>query len=276
MNRCRTKGDPRTTVRASRLKVALTWTCVCVFWLPCIGHAQSSKSTPSNVKATVKAVRAQTPVVTDRQWEEAVNAFRYQDFDQAIPKFRSLLYPKPRIDETRAWRAREYLAASLWWSQKRKAADDEFTALLVRNPGAKLDPAYYPPQMLKDLEKLRSNLIRLGVIKRGVVRKPRAKSQGEIQPPAMALTLFPFGVGQFANRQMLKGGLFMGSQLALASASAILYVYNRDMARQGQRSTSAAVGQVTTGGLFWGLVFWGITDALLTRRSQDRRNMPRP
>ena len=176
MTTSRTNGDPRTAVRA-RLRGAAVAVVLSVWTAPVAAQTtappaakvtKTTEKTNTESKTKSKAV----PLATETEWEEALNAFRYQDFDQAIAKLRALLYPKPRVEESRAWRTREYLASSLWWCQKRKSASDEFTALLVRNPGAKLDPGYYPPQMLKDLEKLRGNLIRLGVIKRGVVRKP--------------------------------------------------------------------------------------------------------
>lgn len=217
-------------------------------------------------RAAVQAVKA-TPL---SDWDEAVNAFKYQDFDAAIPRLRKLIYPKPRLDRAREWKARTYLAAALWWSGKRQPALDEFTALLVRNPQARLDAAYYPPQMIKDFEQLRSNLIRLGVIKRG--QKPRMQKRADgVLAPAPMLAYFPFGVGQFANRQPLKGSVFLGAELLLAGASAALYAYNRDEGVLGRSNTTTRIGQLSTGGAFWVVALWGVVDAVLERRAITRK-----
>ncbi len=220
----------------------------------------AAATTPEGDAKRVAGARA--PV---SEWDDAINAFKYQDFDRAIPRLRKLIYPTPRLERAREWRAREYLAASLWWSGKKQLALDEFTALLVRNPGTRLDPAYYPPQMIKDFEQLRANLIRLGVIKRG--QKPTPLTVDPAGKPApFALTLFPFGVGQFANHEPLKGALFLSAQAALAGVSSALYLYNRDLGVQGRRSDNARVGQVATGGVFWAVAAWGVVDAILGRR----------
>lgn len=232
-------------------------------WAQPVGPKVTTTLATKTAAAKVNAPTGAAPV---SEWEEAINAFKYQDFDTAIPRLRKLIYPKSRLDRQREWRAREYLAAALWWSGKKQPSLDEFTALLVRNPQARLDPAYYPPQMIKDFAQLRANLVRLGVIKKG--QKPiSSKPKIQRQPPAAALMFFPLGVGQFANREMLKGSLFLGSELALGGASTALYLFNRDLGVQGQQNDATRVWQVTTGAMFWGVVAWGVIDAVVQRRN---------
>ncbi|MEY3015659.1 MAG: hypothetical protein RIT45_4394 [Pseudomonadota bacterium] len=197
-------------------------------------------------------------------WQDAVNAFRYQDFDYAIPRLRALLYPKVRLEREREWKAREYLGASLWWTGKKQEALDEFTALLVRNPTARLDPASYPPQIIKDFETLRSNLVRLGVIRPGQKPRPEKPRATPFEPP-LALALFPFGVGQFANAEPYKGALFLGSEAALAGGSLAIYLYNRDEGQAGRSNTAWRTAQLVTGGLFWAVAAWGVVDAVTVR-----------
>lgn len=193
-------------------------------------------------------------------WDEAANAFRYQDFDTAIAKLRALLYPKPQLDPPLEWRAREYLGAALWWTGRKQEALDEFTALLVRNPPARLDPASYPPQMIQDFETLRGNLLRLGVLRPG--QKPVAAPeppQAWVAP--LPLVLFPLGVGQFANDEVGKGVAFLASQAALGGTSLGLYLYNRDEGQQARTHAWARTTQVATGAAFWAVVAWGVVDA---------------
>ena len=144
-------------------------------------------------------------------FEEAVNSFKYQDFDNAVPQLRTLLYPTPRVDRRREWQVREYLGASLWWVGSKNEANDEFTALLVRDATHKLDPAVYPPKMIADFETLRDNLVRLGVIK-NVAQAPEPLDLA--QPPPFGLMFVPFGVGQFANHSPGKGAAFLTREAA--------------------------------------------------------------
>lgn len=197
-------------------------------------------------------------------WQDAANSFRYQDFDNAIPRLRNLLYPKPRLDRTREWKAREYLGAALWWTGKRQESLDELTALLVRNPALHLDPASYPPQMIKDFETLRSNLLRLGVIRAGQKPLPVPAAQAQFTAP-LVVCFFPFGVGQFANDQTGKGLAFLGGQLVFGGASVALYQFNRDLGRAGEGNTALRASQVVAGAAFWGLALWGVVDALVVR-----------
>ncbi|MCO4763513.1 MAG: hypothetical protein KC502_18495 [Myxococcales bacterium] len=235
----------------------------CALLLATPSYAQANKPA---VTSNAPAKKPQVKVAALSEWEEAVNAFKYQDFDNAIPKLRKLIYPKPRLGRKREWRAREYLAAALWWSGKKPLALDEFTALLVRNPQSRLDPAYYPPQMIKDFAQQRANLIRLGVIKRNQKARP-GKQVSHAAPPALALSLFPFGVGQFANRETVKGIAFLTTEVALAATSTALYAYNRDLGVQGKKSDSAQVWQLSTGTIFWAVAAWGVVDAVLGRRA---------
>ena len=231
----------------------------------------SGAATPTST-ATSPRGKKQPPSTTTSisAWQEAVNAFKYQDFDAAIPRLRKLIYPKTKLDRAREWTARTYLAAALWWSGKKQPALDEFTALLVRNPQAHLDPAYYPPQMIKDFEQLRSNLIRLGVIKRDQKALAPKHTVG-IHAPSPVLAYFPFGVGQFANHRNVKGALFLGVEALLAGASTILYTYNRDAGLAGRADRLPRVGQLSTAGAFWAVAIWGVVDAVMERRALKKK-----
>ena len=202
------------------------------------------------------------------QWETAVNYFKYHEFDKAIERLTALLYPVNRLDVRRELKAREYLGAAYWWQGKREAATDEFTALLVRSPQSKLEPAQYPPKMIDDFEQRRKRLIETGVIKGelppvdGDLRRP-----GNLAPPALAMSLFPFGVGQFSNGEPQKGWLFLGSQALVGSLSVALYLQNRDAGRVGPRPLKDDALQISAGAAFWLLAGWGIWDAWTTHRA---------
>ncbi len=198
-------------------------------------------------------------------FEDAVNAFEYQDFDRAIPQLRALLYPKTTLDRKRELQVREYLGAALWWQNDLRGALDEFTGLMVRNQRAKLDPARYPPKMVADFEAQRANLIRMGVIEpEANVRDPEPPRP--VEPPPVALLFFPFGVGQFANQQPTKGWILLGAETVLASASVAYYLSNRDAGLSGSKPLAGEVIQLSTGAAFWLVAGWGIVDAWNNRK----------
>lgn len=221
------------------------------------------------VAAPAQAVPAVGPAPTgpadslQAAYENAVNAFKYQDFENAIPQLRALLYPpagptRVRLDQNREWKAREYLGAALWWQGDIKAGLDEFTALLVRNPQARLDPAAYPPRMLADFEGLRQNLVRLGVIKPD--QQARPPDLAEVAAPPFGLMYFPFGVGQFANREHGRGTMFLVAETVLASVSVGTFLY------QDQQNRTTAVSdtvRAASGIGFFVVAAWGIVDAVL-------------
>ncbi len=201
---------------------------------------------------------------TKATFEEAANSFKYQDFDNAVPQLRALLYPTPRVDRRREWQAREYLGASLWWVGSKNEANDEFTALLVRDSGHKLDPAVYPPKMVADFEHLRDNLVRLGVIK-GVVQIPDPPDD-TAHPPPYGLMFMPFGVGQFANRSPGKGTAFLVTEALLAGVSATFYYINqRDgLKGPGHMTTVNEATQLSAGGAFFAVAIVGIIEAAVS------------
>ncbi len=204
-------------------------------------------------------------------WENAINAFKYQDFDTAIPLLRSLLYPSVRLDARREMRVREYLGAALWWTNKREESFDEFNALLVKNPGARLDPAQYPPKMVEDFEARRRRLISTGVIKADGLAAPLELDPRNASAPSYALMWFPLGVGQFANREPVKGWLLLAGQAALAGVSVGYYLSNRDAGHSGPRPLADDAIQIGTGIGFWLLAGYGVWDAL---RTYDRQWSP--
>ncbi len=226
-----------------------------------------SKTKTNGEKPPTSPVKLTPAQVSMTAYEDAENAFKYQDFDNAIKRLRALLYPRTSLNRPREWRAREYLGAALWWHDEKQAALDEFTALLVRNPQSRLDPTFYPPQMIKDFSNLRSNLVRLGVIRADQKPTPQKKRELPARPSA-TLAWVPFGVGQIANDEPLKGGAFMVAEVALGATSVLLW--NRNALDKADEVTSTRqVLQVTAGVGFWLIAAWGVVDAVLEWRKLD-------
>lgn len=225
-------------------------------------------SPPSPAAPGAAAPSLDTPEAIAAAYDNAVNAFKYQDFDAAVPQLRALLYPKIRLDFRRELLVREYLGSSLWWQGKREEALDEFTALLVKKPQVKLDPAQYPPKMVADFESRRKRLQETGVI-RDTDAVPLPDQSVRLRArPALPLAFLPFGAGQFANGQTTKGWVFLTAEAALAGLSAGMYLANVQSGQQGPRPLRDDVIQIGAGSAFWLLAGIGIWDALANRPPQ--------
>ena len=163
---------------------------------------------------------------------------------------------------------REYLGAALWFNGDKQGAADQFTGLLIKNPQARLDPAYYPPQMISTFVRVRRKMLALGMIKAEDKPAPSTSDTtvADINP---VLLWLPFGVGQLANDQTGKGLAFMITEAALASTSVYyrFYVNGRDAGapKYALDPTNSAI-QVISGATFFLLAGWGIADAVLTHR----------
>jgi hypothetical protein len=255
----------------------MRWASALVSLGLCLPAAASRSAEP----ALPAAAPAPPAPVDDSQaaadYESAVNAFKFQEFDSAVPKLRGLLYPKTRLEPRRELRAREYLAAALWWTAHRDEALDEFTALLIKQPSLQLDPSVYPPKMIEDVGQRRKRLVDTGVLTAQAVAAPDpplAAAAPTAQPPPLGLMFFPLGVGQFANRQNSKGWAFFIAETVLAGSSAGLYLYNAESGRTGPRPLRDDVIQVSVGAAFWLVAGWGIWDAYQQWRLDTTKTLP--
>ncbi|MBI5609941.1 MAG: hypothetical protein HY902_13795 [Deltaproteobacteria bacterium] len=253
---------------ATRILRALGPALVLLLAAPHAARAEADAGS-SDVATPVKAPVDERDQLSAK-FEAAYNAFKYQDFDAAIPQLRALLYPKPRLDLRRELRAREWLGAALWWTNKRDEAMDEFTALLLKQPAARLDPAQYPPKMIDDFDQRRRRLVDTGILSaEAVAGDPLLLPElARPEPPPMGLMFFPMGVGQFANRQPTKGWLFLASEALLAGTSLGMYWYNAEVGLSGPRPLRNDVLQISAGAAFWLVAGWGVWDAVSTWRQQ--------
>ncbi|GEM_PF-3376474 len=224
---------------------------------------------PATKPATLPADPARVAATVMAVYEEALNAFKYQDFDTAIPLFRKVLARPGHLTRQQKWRAREFLGASLWFNGNKPGAEDQFTGLLIKNPQARLDPAYYPPQMIGDFNRVRRKMIKLGMIKADDKPAPAPKTD-KYKPPPAILSYIPFGVGQIANDEVGKGIAFMVAETALAATSLYYYSENvRSGAKAIPHTDAAKAGQLVPAIGFYVVAAWGVIDAVFNRRKID-------
>jgi hypothetical protein len=233
-------------------------------------HDAAAPTTASPTKPTAKVTESVSAAAT---YTQALNAFKYQDFDTAIPLFRKVLANPGALTRKRQWRAREFLGATLWFNGDKVGAADQFTGLLTQNPQGRLDPAYYPPQMIADFVRVRRKMIALGMIKPDDKPAPVTGEQAKYQAPPALLSYLPFGVGQIANDEIGEGVAFMVAESLLAATSLYFYDRNRRDAAQGHElSSGAKAGQLAPGIGFYVVAAWGVIDSIVARR---KMNLPR-
>lgn len=188
------------------------------------------------------------PSPEDR-FEEARNLFLYQECERAVPLLETLLYPNSQI--TRADHealAREYLGACYWWAGKIPASDLEFTAWLLKSPGARLDPFYYPSEMVRHVDDLRQRLVSQGILAGDAPQAPPPtpcpepevrERRVEVHHKSRWPLFLPFGVPQFHNGQPVGGVLFATGQ-GLTLATNIASYVAIELMRGGDGRLSAA------------------------------------
>ena len=214
--------------------------------------------------------------------QTAEDAFRYQNYEQAVKLLDGVLYPKVRLtDPQQLIKARELLGSSYWWLDRKDKAEDEFIALLASAPDYELDPFFHPPPLLKFFETVRDKLLRLNIIKPDGQGKTEPNDEPKAKPRPVViehhpfvLNLVPFGVGQFENGDTTAGVLFLvGESLTLASTIAtyflILDLRTDDPERARQFETAFWVSQ----GSFWALVGGGILHSSLRWQGTTLREL---
>lgn len=218
--------------------------------------------------AWVGVAAAATP---EEEFRAGEDAFRYQNYEQAVRTLEALLYPNVRLsDPQQIVMTREYLGASYWWLDRKDAAEEEFIALLALDPEHDLDAFYHPPPLIQFYDGIRAKLERLGVIRKPDGGNPPVDTpQGPqkvlvrtVEKHPFVLNLVPFGVGQFENGDTTGGVLFLvGESLALASTIATYFLILDFRVDDPERARTFETALWASQGVFWGLVAGGIVHA---------------
>lgn len=216
---------------------------------------------------------------------QAENTFRFQDYQAAEAALYALLHPDVLLtDPDDVLKAREYLAACYYWLGNEKRMEEEFTALLIMAPNHRLDPFYYPADLIDRLDRLRDRLAELRIIHPQRSEEPRNEPPPCLVPKETVVkrsrwvSFIPFGVGQFQNGDTVKGALFLSGEILALGANVGSYVVaERLRGADGFYSPSNArtartlrIVQYTSLGVLAGLMVWGVLDAALNIRTEDR------
>jgi hypothetical protein len=220
----------------------------------------------------------------DRAWaahseplQNAINRYEYGSYAEAAESLYILLYPITSLDQFETETAHAYLGVCFFLTEENAKARAEFTDLLELNPDYRLDPVIFPPKIVDFFNEVRNELF-----------PDRADGNSSsvfsdiFQPPkkTLALTFFPFGAGQFQNRDTSKGIIFLSTELLLGATSAYYYFERKSLEKSDSDSdgdntlfgggkyenTGEAEQmqniQMITGTAFWVVLIWGIADAV--------------
>jgi hypothetical protein len=227
--------------------------------------------------------KSKTP---QERFTEAENTFRFQDYKTAADALYALLYPDVLLDNPdMVLKAREYLGASYFWLGDERRMEEEFTALLVQAPAYQLDPFYYPASLIEKFEQLKGKLKAMHIIEPDKAKVEKTKEQPCLMAKEtkvlrpLGIAFIPFGVGQFYNKQKLKGSLVLVFEvLTLGGNIASFVAQERLKGADGFYSPEDAslakklrIAQFASLGAFVALVIYGTVDAALTMKREEKK-----
>lgn len=206
--------------------------------------------------------------------QNAVNRYEYGSYAEAVESLNTLLYPITSLDQYETETAHAYLGVCYFLTEQPGLARTEFITLLKLNPDYRLDPVIFPPKIVDFFNEVRDEVF------------PEQADNGRkgvfaniFQPPkkTLALAFFPFGAGQFQNRETSKGVIFLTTELLLGFTSGYYYFERKGLEKTDGGSTATFGSgeyenpaeaeqmqriQMITGIAFWSVLVWGIADAV--------------
>lgn len=236
----------------------------------------------------------------ERTLERAKLAYQRGDYAAAVAMLRPLLYPQTLLSaEDQVLLAHRLLAISSLFEHDETGSEQEFNLLLSLRPDFALDPVVDPLQAVAFLDDIRRrNEQRLQEIRRRQAEEEqRRKAEAEqlakqaeelakkqtrvvyyertVQRRFSAVDLLPLGIPQLASKRRGVGAALFTTELVLGGASLSTWITvqlrypNRQFPAKEYVTAQALTGTyLATGVAFWGLVAYGLIDALLHARTQ--------
>lgn len=154
----------------------------------------------------------------------ADEAFRFQDYSKTIELLVPLIDGQSIQDDQERYEALERLAASYWFTEDQESARTRFALLLKEVPTHRLDPLFYPQELVSFFQNEKQRLAGLGFIGRGddsgTNSGPRfTLVEREIRRSYPTAAYFmPFGIPQLLSERGSSGTLHAALQgLGLAA-----------------------------------------------------------
>jgi hypothetical protein len=237
------------------------------------------------------------PTSVEAELRSAIDDYEFGEHAQAAKKLVRLLEPLRLTRAEDVILARQYLGACHFLLDDRTRAESEFAKTLALDPEHKLDPGVFSPAIVQFFEDVRART-GLGLRPREEPRPspppspapspaptpPPAVGPPAPVPPALALAFVPFGVGQFANAQPVKGVAFAVVEVGLFVTAAAAFVTFQGLQcpptecapdprgaavfRNVEEASRASTAQSVALATFYaglGVAVFGIVDALVSR-----------
>jgi hypothetical protein len=260
--------------------------------------------------APVEPIVAAPDVSPSEAFERGRTAFGRGEYARAIELLDPLLHPEVRLEtEGEVVQAHRMLGVAHLFENQPEDARREFRKLLELRPEYRFDPLLDPPRVVDFFnavvkqEEEDLSAIEAKRKKREAEQAARRAREAEkqrarevlvvhVERHSYALSLFPFGAGQFQNGETRKGWFFLGTEAALAAISVGAFVTNfalygvaprrRCLVTPGvdmnglpmkcpdneidhtdeDTSRNLLRLQVGSGALFFAVAAWGIVDAV--------------
>lgn len=171
--------------------------------------------------------------------QSAIEDFEFGEHGAAADKLSAILEPGVMESKENVIVARQYLGACYHLLGKKDQARTQFSMLLALDASHRLDPAVFSPALVKLFEKVRAET---GLaLKEPPPPPPPPQEQVNVPPPppsvpkvvmpvpdpyephSPALSLIPFGAGQFANQHPVRGALFAAAEVGLLATAIITF-----------------------------------------------------
>jgi hypothetical protein len=257
------------------------------------------------VIATATTAQANPSIAPSEALDRGRIAYDRGDYSAAIDAVRPLLYPSIELStEEEVVSAHKLLALSYFFVKAEKEAEEEVMSLLALRPNYALDPVIDPPTAVRFFEGVRTRQQdRLKAVqererKQQLERRAEEHKKAEkiyiervVERHSRWVAMIPFGVGQSQNNQTWKALTFGVSEAVMGALSIACYLaidFNYPLNNNlhhyysaGQQNTAVGLTatQVAAGGVFWGLVIWGIVDAQYFFKAEvvhDQRELTSP
>ncbi len=205
------------------------------------------------------------------QLAEAEGLFQQGRYAEALPLL-DVVASDAASSRPEALRARHLMAYALHFLGSYPEARQEWLDLLDLDPAARPDPIEVPPEVVTFFTRIerRPTEVIVAAPPPAPAPPPTAPTVSVAAPScAPVVCVLPFGVGQFAKGERVKGALFLGGEALLLAANVGLY-WQRvgEYRRYGHLRDRAAgersfVMQEVALGLFAATAIAGAVDALL-------------
>jgi hypothetical protein len=184
--------------------------------------------------------------------KSAIEDFEFGEHAQAAEKLRKVTEPPQLKSKEDLIVARQYLGACYHLMDDKVKAKAQFSMLLALDPKHKLDPEVFSPALVEFFEQVRTETgLALQKADEGPPKPPadppdkKIETHTEIEPkpatqnPPIALAFVPLGVGQFNNRQPVRGAIVAAAEVGLfATAITTYFLFNGLKVPDDQRPAS--------------------------------------